>query len=72
MITSQPYESVEAYATLLLSCEVDANGIKNTACAPIYLADYLCNAVAVLNGEDTLEYMNELESLFKTNHILGR
>lgn len=71
LVTSEPYENIETYATVLLPCLVNANGIKNSAVAPICLADYLCNAVAVLNGEDTLEYMKELEELFKTNSILG-
>ncbi len=71
LITSDPYNTVQSYATLLIPCVVNANGIKNSAMAPICLADYLCNAVAVLNGEDTLEYMKELEELFKTNSILG-
>lgn len=71
LITSMPYESIEAYATVLLPCDVNTNGIKNSAIAPICLVDYLCNSVAVLNGEETLEYMKELEELFKANSILG-
>ena len=71
LVTSAPYENIETYATVLLSCDVNINGIKNSAIAPICLADYLCNAVAVLNGEETLEYMKEIEELFKTNSILG-
>lgn len=71
IVTSAPYDQLEQYATLLLPCCVDAGGIKNTAVAPICLADYLCNAVAVQGGEKTLEYMQKSEELFRTNAILG-
>jgi len=71
LVTSAPYDSVEEYATLLLPCHVDANGIKNSAIAPICLADYLCNAVAVQNGKNTLQHMRDSEELFKTSSILG-
>ena len=71
LVTSQPYDQLAEYATVLLPCRVDANGIKNSAVAPICLADYLCNAVAVYNGEKTLSYMQKSEELFKTQSILG-
>lgn len=71
LVTSNPYDKVEPYATLLLPCHVDANGIKNSAIAPICLADYLCNAVAVLGGEETLQHMRQSEDLFKMSSILG-
>ncbi|MBQ4538631.1 MAG: MurR/RpiR family transcriptional regulator [Oscillospiraceae bacterium] len=71
IVTSEPYDKVEKYATLLLPCRVDANGIKNSAVAPICLANYLCNAVAVFNGEKTLNYMRKSEQLFKIHSILG-
>lgn len=71
LVTSAPYETLEQYATVLLPCHVDASGIKNTAIAPICLADYLCNALAVMNGENTLQRMKQLETLLKENSILG-
>ena len=71
LVTSAPYETLEQYAKVLLPCHVDANGIKNTAIAPICLADYLCNAVAVMNGDATVQRMKQLETLFKENSILG-
>ena len=71
IVTSQPYDQLEQYASLILPCCVDAGGIKNSAVAPICLADYLCNAVAVMGGEKTLAYMQKSEELFRKNAILG-
>ena len=64
LITSPPVERVARFATVLLPCVVDANGIKNSALAPICLCDYLCNAVAMVSGEDTLLRMKQSEALF--------
>jgi DNA-binding MurR/RpiR family transcriptional regulator len=50
---------------------VDADGIKNTALAPVCLADYLCNAVAVQLGDAALRRMQKLETLFREHEILG-
>ena len=71
LVTSAPYEKIEQYACVLLACHVDAGGIKNTAVAPICLADYLCNAVAVMNGDATVQRMQQLEKLYKEQDILG-
>lgn len=71
LITSAPYEQLEPMATLLLDCEVDANGIKNSSVAPVCLADYLCNAVAVAGGDSALLHMKRSEELFRAAHILG-
>ena len=70
LITSPPVEMVARLATVLLPCQVDANGIKNSALAPICLADYLCNAVAMVNGEATLQRMRQSEELFASNEII--
>jgi len=71
LITSAPYEEIARFATVLLPCHVDAGGIKNTAIAPVCLADYLCNAVAVTNGDATVQRMEQLEKLYKEQDILG-
>lgn len=71
LVTSAPYDKIENYASVLLTCHVDAGGIKNTAIAPICLADYLCNAVAVTNGDATVQRMQQLEKLYKEQNILG-
>lgn len=70
LITSPPVEAVATFATVLLPCQVDANGIKNSALAPICLADYLCNAVAMVNAEDTLQRMKQSEELFIQSEII--
>ena len=70
LITSPPVEMVARLATVLLPCQVDANGIKNSALAPICLADYLCNAVAMVNGEATLQRMRQSEELFASNEMI--
>lgn len=64
LITSSPYDSIEEYADVLFSCNVDINGIKNSAAAPICLVDCLCNRIAA-NNEETLSYLNKSEELFK-------
>lgn len=64
LITSSPYDSVEENADILFSCDVDINGIKNSAAAPICLIDCICNRIASYNGE-TLNYLNKSEELFK-------
>lgn len=70
LVTSPPVESVARFATVLLPCQVDGGGIKNTALAPICLADYLCNAVAMVNPDDTLRRMQQSEELFRSSGIL--
>lgn len=65
LVTSPPVDAVARYAEVLLPCRVDAQGIKNSALAPICLADYLCNAVAIANQAETLKRMQESEALFR-------
>ena len=71
LVTAAPYDQVEAFATVLLPCRVDADGIKNTAVAPVCLADYLCNALAVESGDAAAQRMQQLEKLYKEQDILG-
>lgn len=70
LITSPPVETVARFATVVLSCQVDAKGIKNSSLAPICLADYLCNAVAMVNPEDTLRRMERSEELFISSQMI--
>ena len=70
LITSPPVEMVARLATVLLPCQVDANGIKNSALAPICLADYLCNAVAMVNTEATLQRIRQSEELFARSEVI--
>ena len=70
LITSPPVDAVARFATVLLPCRVDAKGIKNSALAPICLADYLCNALAVVRGEETLQRMKQSEELFLRSEML--
>ncbi len=70
LITSRPVEQVARFATVLLPCQVDGVGIKNSALAPICLSDYLCNAVAMVNGEATMQRMGQSEALFASNEII--
>ncbi len=65
LITSPPYDEIEANASVLLPCLVNIDGIKNSAAAPICVIDHLCNAVVVLSGEKALNHMKESEILFK-------
>lgn len=65
LVTSPPVDTVARFATVLLPCHVDGVGIKNSALAPICLADYLCNAVALFDPEDALKRMRESEELFR-------
>ena len=58
------------FATVLLPCQVDMGGIKNSSLAPICLADYLCNAVAMVDMEHTLERMQRSEELFRRSEII--
>jgi DNA-binding MurR/RpiR family transcriptional regulator len=71
LVTAAPYDQVEAFATILLPCFVDAEGIKNTAVAPICLADYLCNALAVENSDAAAMRMQQLEKLYQEQDVLG-
>jgi len=70
LVTSPPVDAVARFASVLLPCQVDGGGIKNSALAPICLADYLCNAVAMVNAEDTLQRMKLSEELFRTSETL--
>ncbi len=64
LITSSPCDEIAGWADLLLCCQVDAKGVKNSAVAPICLTDYLCNAAAVFGGEKALLHMKQAEALF--------
>lgn len=70
IVTSPPTEDINRFATVLLPCQVDASGIKNSSLAPICMADYLCNAVAMLRGENTLYRMKQSEELFRCSDLL--
>lgn len=70
LVTSPPMDAVARFATVLLPCRVDAGGIKNSALAPICLADYLCNAVAMVDMEKTMQRMQLSEELFRRSEIL--
>ena len=70
-VTSPPCDELEPYASVILPCRVDAGGIKNTAIAPVCLTDYLCNSVAMINGEKTLHHIKRAEDIFKANSVLG-
>lgn len=65
LITSPPYDELEANANILLPCFVDINGIKNSAVAPICLIDHLCNSAIIANGNKSLDYMKKSEALFE-------
>ena len=64
LVTSLPCDSVEKNADILFLCDVDINGIKNSAAAPICLVDCLCNQIASFDNK-TLDYLKESEELFK-------
>ncbi len=70
LVTSPPVDAVARFATVLLPCQVDVGGIKNSALAPICLADYLCSAVALANGEAALRRMKQSEELFRRSDTL--
>ena len=70
LITSPPTDAVAGFASVLLPCRVDMGGIKNSALAPVCLADYLCNAVAMANGEKTVQRMQQSEELFVKSEML--
>lgn len=71
LITSAPYNSLEKYASLILPCHTSTRGIKNSSLAPICLADYFCNAVAMLNKPNTDERMRKIESVLQSEQVLG-
>lgn len=71
LITSPPVDAVARFATVLLPCRVDANGIKNSYLGPVCLADYLCNAVAMVDTERTLSRMKESEAMFTRSETLN-
>lgn len=64
LVTSLPCDSIQKNADILFLCDVDINGIKNSATAPICLIDCLCNCTAVYN-EKSLDYLKKSEELFK-------
>lgn len=71
LVTSEPYDRLKTYATLILPCHVDIHGIKNSAVASICLSDYLCNAVALQNGDNTMKHLKDSEVLFKMYDIIA-
>lgn len=71
LVTSDPTDGVSEYASVLLKCAVNAGGIKNSSAAPVFLCDYLCNAVAVHDGEKSLAYMKQTEELFRESSMIS-
>ena len=71
LVTSPPYDSELAAGSLLIPCDTDVSGIKNSAAAPIVLTDYLCNAVALSLGDGAVEYMKRSEELFDKFSVLS-
>lgn len=65
LVTEAPFDNIKSFADVILPCYVDTNGIKNSSVAPVAITDYLCNALAIEKGEETLEYMKKSEKLFK-------
>jgi DNA-binding MurR/RpiR family transcriptional regulator len=63
LITSSPFDTVQQYADLLIPCHVDIRGVKNSYLAPVCLVDYLCNAVAMQQGEKTTKHIQCIEEL---------
>jgi len=70
LVTNEPCDGVKNLAQQLLICQVDCGGIKNTAVAPVVLADYLCSAVAAARGDAALEHMKQSEALFRAGDLL--
>ena len=70
LVTDEQSAHFEKPHTQLLPCRVDAMGIKNTAVAPIVLCDYLCTAVALVNGEHSLQHMKDTETLFRKGNLI--
>ncbi len=70
LVTSAPFDEVAGKAEILLPCYVDSGSIKNTAVAPISLADSLCSAVASKNIDAALSHMKRSETLFRDGDIL--
>jgi DNA-binding MurR/RpiR family transcriptional regulator len=71
LVTNAPYDEIEHFADILVPCEVYGIGVKNTSIAPVCLMDYLCNALAVRNPQQTLDRFDKLECLFQTQETLG-
>lgn len=70
LVTSPPYDKVEALCDLILPVFTEIGGIKNCFAAPVCLCDYLCSAIAGELGEGALEYMKESEKLFSELDLL--
>ena len=70
LVTSRPVDAVARFASVLLPCQVDGGGIKNSALAPVCLADYLCNAVSLSDPEAAVQRMEQTEALFRLSETL--
>ena len=70
LVTNEPCDLLEGLAQVLLPCQVDCGGIKNSAVAPIVLLDYFCGAVAAELGEESLAHMRACEELFRSGGTL--
>lgn len=71
LITSSPYNQLEKYADIILPCHVKTRGVKNSSLAPVCIADYFCNAVALLNKENTDVRMAKIEETLRNEQVLG-
>ncbi len=71
LVTSPPFDKVAPYADLLIPCYNETSGIKNSGLAAVCLIDYLCNAVAALHSEETLQRLGWIEETLKRSRLLG-
>ncbi len=71
LITEAPFEEISGYADVVLLCQVQTGGMKNSSVAPICLMDYLCNAVAFREPSRTSKRFSEFEKGLDEADILS-
>lgn len=65
VFTDPPTERLQPYADILLPCHVRNEGIKNSFVAPVSIADYLCNGLALRQPQKTEEHIREVDFLLQ-------
>ncbi len=63
LFTSEPFDEVASCADVLIPCQLDSGGIKNSYLAPVCLLDGICQVISLQAGNDLLLRMNRLEKI---------
>ena len=69
IITDQPHDTIDKYADLLLTCEVETSAPKNSLTSVVSLINYICAAISFNDYENSLKKFAASKQLAKHYHV---